>query len=131
MAETLMALGDFRFSVQHTAYQRLKRTQAFRWQAQARMGQPLAFQYLGPGEDQISLSGTLYPHYRGGPQQIDDMRKEAQKGTPLLLVDGLGYVWGLWVVTQLQEEQDYLCANGRPMKQSFQLQLKAYGEDTR
>jgi len=37
MNETMMALGDYRFSVDTAAYQELKRSQAYRWQPQERL----------------------------------------------------------------------------------------------
>ena len=31
MSQTMMALGDYRFSIDTLAYQRLRREQAYRW----------------------------------------------------------------------------------------------------
>jgi phage protein U len=47
----------------------------------------------------------------------------------LLLVDGLGFVWGQWVITQIDEGQSFFQGNGQPLKQSFQLKLVNYGAD--
>ena len=89
-----------------------------------------AQQFVGLGEDTITLAGVIYPHYRGGLNQLNDLRRQAETGEPLLLVDGLGYVWGQWVIVSIEETQSYLQSHGQPLKQAFQLQLKYYGEDT-
>ncbi|CAH0992206.1 hypothetical protein SIN8267_02322 [Sinobacterium norvegicum] len=130
MSETMMALGSYRFSIDSAAYQELKHSQAYRWQAQERLQRRPAMQFLGAGEESIELSGVIYPHFKGGLEQLDTMRAEANKGQPLLLVDGLGFVWGQWVITQIDEGQSFFQGNGQPLKQSFQLKLVNYGADS-
>lgn len=129
MSETMMALGGYRFSIDSAAYQELKHSQAYRWQAQERLQRRPAMQFLGAGEESIELSGVIYPHFKGGLEQLNTMRTEANKGQPLLLVDGLGFVWGQWVITQINEGQSFFQGNGQPLKQSFQLKLVNYGAD--
>ena len=129
MSETMMALGSYRFSIDSAAYQELKHSQAYRWQAQERLQRRPAMQFVGAGEESIELSGVIYPHFKGGLEQLDTMRAEASKGQPLLLVDGLGFVWGQWVITQIDEGQSFFQGNGQPLKQSFQLKLVNYGAD--
>jgi phage protein U len=129
MSETMMALGSYRFSIDSAAYQELKHSQAYRWQTQERLQRRPAMQFLGAGEESIELSGVIYPHFKGGLEQLDTMRAEANKGQPLLLVDGLGFVWGQWVITQIDEGQSFFQGNGQPLKQSFQLKLVNYGAD--
>jgi phage protein U len=130
MSETLLALGDYRFSIDTAAYQTLKRHQSYRWQSQERLLRSPAQQFVGIGEDTITLSGVIYPHYRGGLGQLNDLRQQAATGEPLLLVDGLGFVWGQWVIVSIEETQSHLQSYGMPLKQAFQLQLKHYGDDT-
>jgi phage protein U len=129
MSETMMALGSYRFSIDSAAYQELKHSQAYRWQTQERLQRRPAMQFVGAGEESIELSGLIYPHFKGGLEQLDTMRAEASKGQPLLLVDGLGFVWGQWVITQIDEGQSFFQGNGQPLKQSFQLKLVNYGAD--
>jgi phage protein U len=57
------------------------------------------------------------------------MRTEAGKGEPLELVDGLGNVHGLWVITEVEETRKVLSAEGVPRRIDFRLQIKRYGED--
>ena len=129
MSETMMALGEFRFAVDTAAYQELRHSQSWRWQSQERLLRKPAQQFVGAGEETLDLSGVIYPHFQGGLQQIEKLRIQASKGEPLLLVDGLGFVWGLWVVIQIEEGQSFFQGNGQPLKQTFQLRLRRYGED--
>jgi phage protein U len=128
-SEIMMALGEYRFSVSTAAYNDFRRNTAWRWASQQRLGRLPAKQYLGPGEDTIEMGGTIYPHYNGGLKQIDSMRDEAGKGEPLLLVDGLGNVWGKWCILSIEETRSRHLNNGAPLKQDFRLRLENYGED--
>jgi hypothetical protein len=125
----LMALGDFRFSLSTAAHQTLARKTAWRWEAVERVGRRPARQYLGPGDDTITLSGVQFTAWRGGTGQVEAMRAQAAKGTPLALVDGEGNVFGLWVILSVDESQSGFIAGGLPRKQEWTLSLAAYGED--
>jgi len=125
----LMKLGGYTFAIDTAAYQSLERSSAYRWQAQARLARLPAQQYIGPGEENITLEGTLYPHFKGGLKQLDAMREEAGKGQPLMLTDGRGQVWQQWVIKQIEETRSVLFEDGAPRKVTFRLQLTRYGEE--
>ena len=129
MASTLLALGDYRFSVDTAAYQELARVTEYRWPSQARLGRRPARQFLGVGEDTATLRGVVYPHHRGGLGQLDAMRGEAARGTPLRLVAGDGRVLDRWVITRVEETQSEHWSDGTPRRQDFVLELAVYGED--
>ena len=129
MTEIMMSLGHYVFALETAAYQQLRHTQAWRWAAQMRVGLRPAQQYVGPGAEQITLNGVIYPHFKGGLSQVNTMRKEAAKGQPLVLVAGTGDVWGQWVISQIEETWTHLHRQGLPQKITFRLQLKHYGED--
>ena len=125
----LLALGDYRFSLSTAAYRELRRETAWRWESQPRLGRPPAWQFLGRGEDVVRLNGVIYPHFRGGLGQVEAMRMAADRAEPLLLVAGDGTVMGRWVVRRIAETQAETWADGRPKRQSFELELAAYGDD--
>jgi hypothetical protein len=129
MTKVMMKLGAYTFSMETAAYQELKRTTPFRWAAQNRVGLRPALQFVGPGQESIELSGTIYPLYKGGIGQLNQMRQQAGTGTPLILVDGLGNIWGKWCIEEIQETQTVFLPGGIPQKQSFSLRLGNYGED--
>ena len=125
----MLALGDFRFGLDTAAYQELVRATEYRWAATARVGRRPARQFVGVGEETVTLAGTIYPHYRGGLGQVAAMRAAAEQGEPLRLVTGAGAVMGLWVIHRVEETQRAHWADGSPRRQDFRLELAAYGED--
>jgi hypothetical protein len=125
----MMALGAFRFGVFGGSYQELTRKAAYRWEAQDRLGRDPAQQFLGPDAEEITLQGIIYPHYRGGLRQVEVMRAIARTGTPLMMVDGLGWVWQRWVIVEVIETKSVLYGDGTPRKIEFRIVLRAYGED--
>lgn len=125
----MMALGAYRFALATAAYQRFSRSAEQRWSAQPRAGRRPALQYLGAGEERISLSGVIHPHFKGGLRQVAFMRAEAATGLPLMMVDGLGRIWGRWAIQSVTEEQGVFFADGAPREIHFSLDLSYYGED--
>ncbi|KZN57594.1 hypothetical protein N473_06830 [Pseudoalteromonas luteoviolacea CPMOR-1] len=127
--DVMLALGRYRFSVPTAAYSELKRITEYRWTTQERISRRPAMQYLGLGNEEITVTGTIYPHFNGGLRQVDQMRAEAAQGLPLLLVDGFGFVWGEFVVERIEETHTDIRRAGVPEKIEFNLTLKYYGGD--
>lgn len=125
----MMALGAFRFGMTGPNYQRAVRTGEWRHPELERFGRAPATQYLGPAVRTLSLEGTIHPHFKGGLRQIDGMMAAADAGTPLMLVDGLGWVWRRWVITEIEETKSVMMADGAPRQIDFVVVLKTYGED--
>lgn len=129
MTNIMMRLGEFKFSINTAAYQTLTRNTLYRWQAQERFGQLPAQQFTGLGEDSITLNGDIYPHYKGGLHQVDEMRKQAGLGKPLSMMDGHGLPRGKWVILSIEETGTIFLGNGVPRKISFALKITQYGDD--
>ena len=125
----MLALGPYRFSLNTSAYQSLKRSSEYRWPSIERIGKEPLLQAIGPGCDHIDLDGVIYPHFRGGLGQINAMRDSAQRQEPLMLINGQGNVLGRFVITQIEETQNTFLADGIPRKIEFRLSLERYGED--
>ena len=129
MIGIMLSLGGFQFCISTAAYQAFSHSTGYRWQGQERFGQLPAMQYTGPGEDSITLSGDIYPSFAGGLHQIDSMRYYASQGTPLLMVDGNGYIWGRWVIQSIEENKEVFFSDGTARKQTFNLKITRYAED--
>jgi len=125
----MLALGPYRFSLNTSAYQSLKRSSEYRWPSTPRIGKEPLLQAIGPGCDHIDLDGVIYPHFRGGLGQINAMRDSAQRQEPLMLINGQGNVLGRFVITQIEESQNTFLADGTPRKIEFRLSLERYGEE--
>ena len=127
--EVMMALGDFRFSLFTAAYQTLQKTASYGWATQNRIGRDPALQFTGPEAQTIKMDGVMFPQFNGGSYEVEEMRQMAGKGQPLILVDGKGFSWGKWVITQIEEGQSIFIGPGLARKITWNLTLKSYGED--
>ena len=128
MADVMMMLGSYQFSIDTAAYQQLQRSTAYKWQAQERVGKREALQFTGPGTDSITLSGVVFPAYKGGTGQVSAMRAAAAAGQPLIMVSGTGSIMGRWVIESIDESQATFARAGVPMRQQFSLKLRKYDD---
>lgn len=124
-----MTLGGFQFSLNTAAHDQLQRQSAYRWEKQDRLGREPAMQFIGPGEDKVTLTGVIYPHFRGGLGQLNTMREMAGEGEPLQLIDGMGNVLGRYCIASVQEAQNVYLGPGIPRRIDFTMELTRYGED--
>ena len=125
----MMTLGPVAFSVATTAFQRLRRVTAFRWPVIERVGRWPARQFTGPGQDQITLDGVIMPTYRGSAGSVEALRELALTGQPDQMSAGTGKVYGLWCLSQVEEDRSGLFADGAPRRVAWVLQLARCGDD--
>ncbi|MNH79266.1 Phage P2 GpU [compost metagenome] len=120
----LMSLGLFAFSNDDLSYAQLQRRTSWRHPTNDRVGARAAGQYAGPGDDIVTMSGLLAPGVIGRAGALDDLRELADQGEAWPLVDGAGYVYGVFVITDLDETQRAIFADGVPRVSDFTLSLK-------
>ena len=119
----MLTFGPVAFSVTEAAYQALRRATRFRVPVHERVGTQVGYQFTGPGEDSITLSGVIMPTYRGRPGVLDDLRALGAAGQPRLLTAGTGESFGQWIMGELSEERSALFADGRARKHVFTVNL--------
>ena len=88
------------------------------------MGAGPAYQFVGKGEDTITLSGTIIPQLFGTTGAIRLLRRMGDTGKAYVMVDGIGTVYGAFIITGLDEEGSMFVVNGLPQKTDFTLTLK-------
>ena len=86
-------------------------------------------QYIGPGEDSITLNGTIFPQFNGGPVQLIIMRLSAGIGIALPLICGNGLIMGRWIIESIGETKSEFFDNGAARKIEFNLTLKRFQQD--
>ncbi len=123
MSEVMLTYGSVSFSVAQAAYQALRRSTRYRVPAHDRVGDRPGYQFTGPGEDSITLSGVIMPTYRGRPAVLDDLRALGAEGEAHPLTGGTGEVFGRWIMSQLTDERSALFDNGQARKIAFTLSL--------
>lgn len=125
----LMALGQFVWGINTLAYQQLQRQTNYRWGANNRVGQRPARQYIGPGDDSITLSGWISPELCGDRTSLDRLRVMAEAGEPYVMVDATGTVYGLWVIEGISETGTLFGVNGLPRRIEFNITLNRVDDD--
>lgn len=125
---TMMRLGSYKFCIYTAAYQELNRTTNYKWGEQAVFGDWDNLQFLGQGEDTQSLTGVVYPEFKGGTGQIDELRSLAATGIPQLLISGTGKILGYWVINSITEGQTKFAAFGVPRRQEFTINMRKYSD---
>lgn len=124
----LMQLGFYQFELNAAMYQELTRRTEYRWASKNRVGKRPAKQFMGVGEDTMTLVGVIYPEFRGGYDQIDKMRDMGESGKPFLMVSGDGVIFGFWEIDMVEEKQTHIKKLGAPKKQEFTMELSFYGD---
>lgn len=124
----MMGYGQFVFSLPTLAYQDLQRQTAWRHPSNARVGARPARQFVGPGDDTITLSGVLAPEFAGDLVSLGKLREMADAGMAWPLVTGTGEVLGAFVIESLAETRSLLMDNGAARRIEFQLQLARVDE---
>lgn len=124
----MLALGMFVFMRQTLPYQNLQRSADYQWAANSRIGLRDAFQFIGPGEDKVTLSGDLYPELTGGRLSMLALYTMAEQGRAWPLISGTGTIYGMFVVSNVSETGTVFFADGSPRKISFTLSLTRVDE---
>lgn len=125
----MMTLGMFVFGLSTAAYQELQRQTQWRHQAQGRVGRRPTRQFLGAGDDTITLTGTLLPQFTGGQQHLDQLREMANQGAAWPLIEGSGLYYGLFVIERLNERKSSFMRDGAAQQIEFDLTLQRLDED--
>lgn len=119
----LMSLEQFVFSLTTVAHQELQRQTQWRHAKNSRVNARPGTQYVGPGEDTITLTGAVLPELGHSLEYLEELRSMGDRGQGYVLVDGAGYVYGTYVIENLSTTASYIRANGVPRKVQFSLSL--------
>lgn len=120
----MMVLGMFIFSLPTIAYQTLKRSTEWRHGSNSRMGARPAYQFIGPGDDTITLSGWVAPELIGSTGPLKLLRRMADTGKAFILIDGSGKIYGAYVILDMSEDESLFYINGQPRRTDFSFTLR-------
>lgn len=129
MARPLFQLGSFQFDLPNGVPQTLDRTAEYRWESQDRLLRDPAVQFIGPGGQEITLDGQLFPGFSGRQSTMETLRELAAKGQPQMLTDGLGRVFGKWAIRGVREGLSTFAPGGGARQIAFTISLVRYVED--
>lgn len=124
----MMILGVFIFELQSTPYQQLSRENTWRHSKADRVGGSPRYQYIGPGEENITLNGVLYPEITGGDVSLLALRAMGYSGKAWPLIEGTGMLFGMYVITGLKQTREVFFRDGKAARIEFTLSLKKVSE---
>lgn len=125
----MMALGMFVFGMHTAAYQEFQRQTNWRHASNSRVGSSPARQFLGRGDDTITLPGVLVSGLTGSQASLDVLREMANTGKAWALIEGTGRIYGLWVIESMQETRTYFFKDGAARRIEFSLTLQRIDDD--
>ncbi|WP_214508929.1 phage tail protein [Pseudomonas brassicacearum] len=125
----MLALGMFVFSLSTAAYQELQRQTEWRHASNSRVGAAPARQFVGRGDDTITLPGVILPELAGSALSLDALRLMANTGKAWPMVEGSGRIYGLWIIDGLSETKTLFFSDGTPRRIEFTVNLKRIDDD--
>lgn len=126
----MMSLDQFVFSLTTAPYKELQRQRNWKHPTSSRVGARDASQFTGGGSDTITLNGMVAPENDIGMiASIDELARMGDIGDAYVLVDGIGNVYGAFIIESLNETQTYHTKEGIPRKIEFNLTLRRVDDD--
>lgn len=119
----LAALGMFVFDTDTALFDALQRQRDWRHQRTDRFGTRAASQFVGPGEDRITLTGALIPELVGTYSAMETIAAMADEGEAYPLSDGTGTILGTFTIERLSEQKANLIDDGRARRNDFTIEL--------
>ena len=123
----MLMLGPVMFSTDGTSFEAISRTWSFSWPAQKLAGYNPQPQYTGPGEQTLTITGTVLPGRYGSETTIDTIAGMGRLGYALPMVAGTGEVLGSWAIRSVNKNGGNYASNGGARKVEFTLTLVYYG----
>lgn len=125
----MMALGLFVFGLPTVPYQQLQRQLVWRHPANSRVGARPTRQFIGRGDETITLSGVLFPELTGGRVSLAALEAMADSGKAWPLIEGTGLFYGLYVIEEQATTHSEFFPDGAPRKIEFTLKLARVDDD--
>ncbi len=115
----MMIYGLIPFMRQTLPYSELQQNADYRWPTNSRIGQRAAAQFLGVGDEKITLSGELRPEITGGAISLLTIKLLADEGPPGRLSAGTARSTGCTLLRVFQRPAAIFILTARPAKSCF------------
>jgi len=120
----LASLGLFVFDLASLPFNELGRKRDWRHARSERVGARDALQFTGPGQDRVSLQGSIVPGVAGSSVSIETLADMAAQGGVHQLADGTGRVFGGFVIQTLDTRGKHIMDGGVPRWVDFTIELE-------
>lgn len=126
----ILSLGQFVFNVDTMTLAEIQRSRSW-----SHASNPIAqgrdqHQFTGAGEETITIPFMIYQsHGFGNRQSIDDLSEMADSGSGYVLIDGSGYIYGVFAITSLDETRSHITNIGVARKIDGTMKLMRVDDD--
>jgi len=124
----MMSLGLFVFKLSTLPYQNTTHTMNYGLGTNARFGQRPVSQFIGLGEETISIKGQLLPEVTGGISYLQTLQAMAESGRAWPLIEGSGTIYGMFIIKSLSNDSAQFNSNGQARSITFTLSLTRVDE---
>ena len=126
----LLALGQFIFDVDTMTYSEMQRSRSWSYASNSISQGRDQHQFTGAGEETVTIPFLIYQsHGFGNRQSIDDLSEMADSGSGYVLIDGSGYLYGVFSITAIDDTQSYITNRGVPRKIDGTMKLMRVDDD--
>lgn len=126
----LMCLGQFPFTTDTLTFTEIQRQRSWQYTDNAVAKGRKKRQFIGSGDDIITLPGLIYhEHGFGNRFALDELAAMADTGQGFVLVDGSGYLYGVYTIDSIDETKQVLLFNGVPRKVDFSIKLSRIDDE--
>lgn len=126
----ILSLGQFVFSTDTLTFDELQRSRSWTFASNSIAQGRDQYQFTGVGEETISIPFLIYQeHGFGNRQSVDDLAEMADTGAGYVLIDGTGYIYGVFAIDSLDDTRSFLTINGVPRKVDGTLKLTRVDDD--
>ncbi len=119
----MMIYGLIPFMRQTLPYSEMQQTIDYRWPTNSRVGQRASAQFIGVGDEKITLSGELRPEITGGAISMLTIKLLADEGRAWPLIGGNGTIFGMYVIENYSSTSSEFYSDGAASKIMFSLNL--------
>lgn len=120
----ILSLGQFLFSTDTLTFDELQRSRSWSFGSNSIAQGRDQYQFTGVGEETIDIPFLIYQeHGFGKRQSVDDLAEMADTGAGYVLIDGSGYIYGVFAIDSIDDTRSFLTVNGLPRKVDGTLKL--------
>ena len=120
---SLAMLGYFAFNINTAPYTQMSESRTYRHARNSIVGGRPRGQYIGEGEETLSLSGILYPEVTGGKSNLYYLERMAKEGNAYTLITEGFKFKGMYVIDQINTTDSHFFKDGVARKIEFTLDL--------
>lgn len=126
----ILSLGQFVFNVDTMTFSEIQRSRSWSYGSNSIAQGRDQHQFTGAGEETVTIPFMIYQsHGYGDRQSIDDLSEMADSGSGYVLIDGSGYIYGVFAITAIDETRSHITNSGVARKIDGTMKLVRVDDD--